>query len=446
MPINITIPHNFVPREYQLPALAKMDGPNGLKRAVTVWHRRAGKEKTWINFMAAKSVDRIGTYFYLFPTYAQAKKVLWDGKDGSGFPFMGHFPKEYRKSQNESELRLELINGSAIQLIGTDNIDSVVGSNPIGCVFSEYALQDPSVWDYIRPILRENGGWAVFDFTPRGKNHGYKLYEMAKDNPEWFAQILTVEDTFKIDNGVRRRVITDEDIDAERREGMSEEMIQQEYYCSFEGIQVGSYYGRELKNAEALGHYVRDLYDPSVQVETWWDIGVGDSTSIWFTQSVGHEVHVIDYLEASGEGIGYFARELQKKPYIYKSHNGPEDLNVREWGSAGRDMKPITRLASARQLGINFNLVPDVGLEDGINAARQFIARCWFDKVACARGLDALQSYHKEWNDKMMCFKSTPRHDWSSHGADAFRYLAVGHKTNVVQKKRAQAPLLGWCA
>ena len=330
-----------------------------------------------------------------------------------------------------------MTNGSAIQLIGTDNVDSIVGSNPVGCVFSEFALQDPSAWDYLRPILRENGGWACFDFTPRGKNHGYKLYQMAKDNPEWFAEILTVEHT---------KVLTPEQIDQERLEGMSEEMIQQEYYCSFEGVQVGSYYGHQLKNSETLGHFVRDLFDEGVPVETWWDIGVGDSTAIWFTQTVNQEVHVIDYLEASGEGIGYFAKELQKKPYIYATHNGPEDLNVREWGSSGSSGKPVTRLDAARRLGINFRIVPDVSLEDGINTTRNFISRCWFDKIKCERGLDALQSYHKEWNDKMKDYKSTPHHDWSSHGSDAFRYLAVGHRVKVLKRKPVMDINVGWCA
>ena len=432
---NVTIPHNFVPRWYQLPVLKWLDG--GGKRAVCVWHRRAGKEKTFINWMAAGAVDRVGTYFYFFPTYAQAKKVLWDGKDKSGFPFMDHFPKELRKSQNESELRIELLNGSAVQLIGTDNVDSIVGSNPIGCVFSEFALQDPTAWDYIRPILRENGGWACFDFTPRGKNHGWKLYEMAKANPEWFAQILTVDDT---------KVLSKEQIEQERLEGMSEEMIEQEYYCSFEGIQVGSYYGRELRNIEALGHFVKDLYDPGVSVETWFDIGVGDATAVWFTQTVNGEVHVVEYQEAEGEGIGYWAKELQKKPYVYHKHHGPKDLNVREWGTSGSGGKPITRLDAARKLGINFHIVAEVSLEDGINTARAFLARCWFDKAKCERGLDALWSYHKEYNEKMHTFKSTPMHDWASHGADAFRYLAVGHRVQVTKKKVVHDMNLGWCA
>jgi hypothetical protein len=242
------------------------------------------------------------------------------------------------------------------------------------------------------------------------------------------------------------KALTPEEIDKERLEGMSEEMIQQEYYCSFEGVQVGAYYGQQLKTIEALGHMVRDLYEPNFPVDTWWDIGVGDSTAIWFTQSVGREVHCVDYLEASGEGVGFFAKELQKKPYVYGAHNGPADLQVREWGNAA-DGKPMTRIDAARRLGIKFIIVPDVGLEDGIEVARSFLSRCWFDKEKCAKGLNALQSYHKAYDDKMKDFKSHPQHDWSSHGADAFRYLAVGHKVTVAKAKPKPLDIpIGWNA
>ena len=350
----------------------------------------------------------------MFPTYAQAKKVLWDGRDREGFPFMGHIPHQIVKTSNETELRKELVNGSAIQLIGTDNIDSVLGTNPIGCVFSEYAMQDPKAWDYMRPILRENGGWAIFDYTPRGKNHGYSLFRMAQSNPEWFAERLTVDDT---------KALTPADIDKERREGMSEELIQQEYYCSFEGVQFGAYYGKQLQQAESDGRIGKVSYETELGVETWWDLGIGDSTTIWFTQSVGREVRVIDYYEASGEGLPHYAKVLQSKPYIYSKHNAPHDIEVRELGS-GRSRKEI-----AQSLGIVFQVVPNVSVEDGIEAARAILSRCWFDREKCERGLNALASYHKSWDDKLKTWKSFPQHDWASHGADAFRYLAVGHKT-----------------
>jgi hypothetical protein len=384
-----------------------------------VWHRRAGKEKTFINYVARRAAcDRVGTYFYLFPTYTQAKKVLWDGRDREGFPFLAHFPREIVRKKNEAELRVELVNGSAIQLVGSDNIDSVLGTNPVGCVFSEYALQDPKAWDYMRPILRENGGWAIFDYTPRGKNHGFSLYQMARNNPDWFAEILTVADT---------KALSEDDINKERREGMSEELVQQEFYCSFEGVQFGAYFGKQLKDAEDDGRVTRVAYEPNIGVETWWDLGIGDSTAIWFTQSIGREIRVIDFYEASGEGFPHYAKKLQERPYVYSRHHAPHDIEVRELGS-GRSRKE-----TAASLGIVFDVVPNLALEDGIEAARSLIARCWFDQDRCERGLNALASYHKAYDDKARDWKSYPAHDWSSHAADAFRYLAVGHKTSPVK-------------
>ena len=232
----IAIPYKYEPREYQLPLFQAFD--NGYKRFVTVWHRRAGKDKSYINLVAKAMMQRVGVYYYFFPTYAQGKKIMWDGIDGSGFRFLNHFPKELIDGQpNSTEMKLRFKNGSLFQIVGADNIDSVVGTNPVGCVFSEYALQDPKGWDFVRPILRENGGWAAFNFTPRGKNHGFKLYNMARTNPDWFCQMLTIHDT---------GVLSEADIEAERASGMDEELIQQEYYCSFEAGMQGSYYSNQL--------------------------------------------------------------------------------------------------------------------------------------------------------------------------------------------------------
>ena len=427
---DVEVPHRFSPRPYQLPALQALD--SGVKRVIAIWHRRAGKEKTFLNYTVAAMLDRVGAYYYLFPTFTQAKRVLWDGRDREGFAFMDHFPNELVESRNSTELKVTLRNGSIFQLIGTDNIDSVVGANPVGCVFSEYALQDPKAWDYLRPILRENKGWAIFDYTPRGKNHGYTLYQMAKGNPDWFVSLLTVDDT---------KALTPADIDAERREGMDEDLIQQEYYCSFEGVQQGSYYGKQLALAEKEGRIGVVPAEPGVGVETWWDIGVGDSNAIWFTQSVGREVLVVDYMEASGEGISFYAKELQAKPYVYLTHNGPHDLSVREWGNPNGDGRPITRLASAKAQGIDFRIVPKVSVESGIDTARAFLAKCRFDRLKCQRGLDALSSYHKEYDERLRQFRSYPCHDWSSNGADAYRYLAVGHRMTIKLPEKYVAPV-----
>jgi len=196
----------------------------GVKRGVAVWHRRSGKDKSLINIMAAMMFKRKGTYFYFFPTFKQGRLILWNGMDRDGFPFLGHIPEEIRTTTRNQEMQIELKNGSVFQVIGTDDIDRVVGTNPVGCVFSEFALQKPEAWDFVRPILRENGGWALFNFTPRGLNHGWDIYQTSIERDDWYSELLTIRDT---------KILTDADMDKERAEGMSENLIRQEYYCDF---------------------------------------------------------------------------------------------------------------------------------------------------------------------------------------------------------------------
>jgi hypothetical protein len=413
----IQIPFNFKEREYQLPLLRAMD--SGTKRAVCVWHRRAGKDKTAVQINAKKMLERVGSYYYFFPEYNQGRKILWDGMDRNGFPFMSHFPKEIVAKKNDQEMQLTLKNGSIFQVIGTDKINAIVGTNPIGNTFSEYSIQNPQAWDFIRPILKENGGWALFLYTPRGKNHGFKLYEMARNNADWFAQKLTVDDT---------GIITPEMIQQERDEGMDEDLIQQEYYCSFSGVTVGSYYLKQLALAEKEGRIGNVPFVPNLLVDTWWDLGMDDATAIWFTQNVGKEIRVIDYLEDSGEGLEFYIKQLREKPYIYRDHFAPHDIKVRELGTGK------SRLETAGGLGIRFQVAPQLGLEDGINAVRNVLPQCWFDETKCARGLDCLRQYHKVYDEEMKCYKQRPEHDWSSHGADAFRTFAVAWKDEIQYK------------
>lgn len=386
-----------------------------------MWHRRSGKDKSDLNFTISKMYPenngRIGTYFHLFPTYAQAKKVIWDGIDKEGNKVMDHFPPPLVADKNETELQVTLTNGSIYQLIGTDKIDSIVGTNPVGCVFSEYALQNPKAWDLLRPILLENGGWASFNYTPRGNNHGKQLYEMAKENPNWYCSLLTVDDTRKDDGSP---VITPEMIQGERDEGMAEELIQQEYYCSFEGYQLGSYYSKQMLAAQKEGRISDVPWDPRVPVITLWDIGIGDTTAIWFVQRIGQRINVIDYYETSGEGVAYYAKFLKEKPYVYARHYWPHDGRNREFGTG------MVR----RDVGENLSLypidiVPRGDVDEGIEAVRNLLARCWFDQTKCWQGLNALKSYAKEWDVDRREFKNKPHHDWSSHGADALRTGAM---------------------
>jgi hypothetical protein len=383
----------------------------GGKRAVAVWHRRAGKDSTALNWTAAACHERVGTYWHMLPTQSQGRKTIWDGIDRAGRRMIDQaFPLALRTNTRQDEMKISLKCGSIWQVAGSDNYNSLIGSNPVGVVFSEYSVADPSAWDYIRPILAENGGWAIFIYTSRGRNHGAMLYEMARDNDNWFAQILTVDDTGILSPSV---------IQDERDSGMSDEMIDQEYYCSFQAAIVGAYYGKQMVQAEKEGRVTAVPYEPNVPVETWWDLGVGDSTAIWFVQRVNREIRVIDYHEMSGEGLPYYAKVLQDKGYVYGRHIGPHDIEVRELGTGK------SRRETAKALGITFQIAPNLPIDDGIDAVRAMLPRCWFDKVKCARIVEALKQYRKNWDEKNKVFQSHPCHDWTSHGADAGRYGAV---------------------
>jgi phage terminase large subunit len=419
MPTQITLPYNFTPRWYQLPVLKALD--KGYKRVVWVAHRRSGKDKTILNYIAKAMYERVGAYYYVFPTYKQAKKVIWNGMDKDGFKFTDHFPEALRKRTINDEMLIEMNNGSIFQLIGSDNIDSLVGSNPVGVVFSEWSLQNPQTWDYLSPILVENEGFAIFIYTPRGKNHGYTTLQMAQSFPEkWFALVTTVEDT----KAIPYAELAQQREEIIRRDG-NDAFYLQEYMCSFDVPINGAYYGSQMLIAENEGRITSVPYDMNTRVDTYWDLGMNDSMTIWFVQRAGREIHIIDYLENSGEGINFYIQELARKGYIYGDHYAPHDIKVRELGTGK------SRLEVASSLGINFELVPEIGVDDGIQAARNILNRCWFDKVKCEKGIDCLMSYHKQWDEKNQVFKNHPEHDWSSHGADSFRYFAVAYSDKV---------------
>lgn len=423
--MSLIIPHHFTPRTYQLDLMRAMD--SGIKRAITVWHRRAGKDKTLFNIIIKKAFERVGVYYYFFPEFAQGRRVIWDGIDGQGFAFRDHIPKELVKQAHVTDMKIQLVNGSIIQIIGTDKYDKVRGSNPVGCVFSEFAYQNPAAWDVVRPILGENGGWAVFNSTPFGKNHFHDLYQKAQINPKWYTAFITVEDSL---DEYGNRYVSEEVVEEDRLSGMSEEMIQQEYYCSFTANSQGFYYLDYLTQAEEDERIGNVPVYPEIPIDTWWDIGVGDSTSIWFTQAVGKEIHVIDYYENNSAGLEHYAKYLQSLGYVYGSHNFPHDMGVTEFGTGRSRIEVAEGLFKGQRL----NIIPKIGLEDGINAARVILPRCSFDQERCEKGLKALYNYHREWDDKSQTYKDKPKHDWSSHAADSFRYLSVGF---VTPKKRS---------
>lgn len=373
-----------------------------------------------MGWTAVSALQRPAVYWHMLPEYAQARKAIWTAVN----PHTGmrrideHFPLELRKTTREQTMEIEFKNGSLWQVVGSDSFDSLVGAGPAGVVFSEWSLANPRAWAMLRPMLAENGGWAIFPYTPRGKNHGWTLFESAKEDPDWFAQKLTVNDT---------GVFTQATLDAEKRELIRENgeddgqaLYEQEYLCSFNAANVGAYYARDIQRAEDDGR-IRSLpYDPALRVWTAWDLGYGDATAIWFAQLDGPNVRIIDYYEASGVGLEHYARALQEKRYVYEAHIFPHDA---EGGDVATGKKRIDVL---RGLGVNGRVLPRDAVDDGIQAVRRMLPKCWFDKDKCKQGLNALTSYTKEWDDDRKMFKPKPRHDWASHGADAFRYLAMG--------------------
>ncbi len=416
----ITLPYKFVPRWYQLPFFKAM--AQGIKRSILVHHRRAGKDCCAWNFTISEAYRKKGIYYYIFPTFAQGRKVLWDGMTNDGFRFLDFIPKELVLSSNNQEMKIRLKNGSLIQVLGSDKYDALMGTNPTGCIFSEYSLQNPNAWQFLRPILDVNKGWAIFVFTPRGQNHAKELFDNAKDpknKDTWFTQLLTVDDT---------GILTKKEIkDLQEKENVSEDMIQQEYYCSFTlGIQ-GSYYAKYLQEANDSGRVGTVPHDPQSRVYTAWDLGVGDSTCIIFYQLVGKEIRCIDYYENSGEGLPHYAKIVKDKSYIYGGHYAPHDLASREMSHG------LSRREVAASLGLNMTVLPTLKLtkEEAIECVRGRFHRCWFDQVKCKRLLLCLENYRKEWNDKLNVYAEKPRHDWASHGADAFSYLCHAVKLNV---------------
>ena len=426
-----------MPRDYQRPFWNYFE--NGGKRGVAIWHRRAGKDDVCLHLAACSMVDHPAAYWHMLPEASQARKAVWNAVN----PHTGvrrideAFPLELRANTQEHEMFIRFKNGSTWQVIGSDNYNSLVGSPPYGVVFSEWALAKPGAWAYLRPILAENGGWAAFITTSRGNNHAKNTYDLGMDSPEWFAEKLRADQT---------SVFSREQLENELKEYISDygtdegtALFEQEYMCSFDSAVFGSYYGKFLKKVTDENRITSVPYDPAVKVETWWDLGIGDAMSIIFTQSVANEIRVIDYVESEGEGLPYYAKLLQDKGYIYGKHHAPHDIEVRELGSGK------SRKETALALGIRFETVPRLSVDDGIQAARNILTFCWFDKTNTKDLVTALKEYHKEFDEKRKVFKNTPCHDWSSHAADAFRYLAVGHKkAKTPVKQRPQPQQSSW--
>lgn len=413
----VNLPYNFRPRMYQYPLLAALD--SGCKRACAVWSRRSGKDVTVLNWVIKELYLEKKTAFYCLPTFAQARRVIWDSINNEGFKLIDHFPAEIIKAKNVAEMKITLTNGSVFQLIGSDQYDRLVGTNPKIVVFSEAALSDSRAWDYIKPILAANDGVAIFISTPRGKNWFFDLYQMALKSDDWFCEKLTNEDT---------RVVSKEQIERERAEGMSDELIAQEFACSFDRGVDGTYYGRLMSKAWDDNRITSVPYDTSLDVNTSWDLGVGDATAIWFWQETpGGEVHFIDFYENNGESLSHYISVLREKDYLYGKHFFPHDIKARELGTGS------SREEMLRKLGIKPSVVAKNAVDDGIQAVRSVLPRCWFDKNKCAVGIKHLENYRKHFSDKLKVYMDRPLHDEHSDAADSMRYAC----SSIIKPKRS---------
>lgn len=392
----------YQPRQLQLYIHGKLKRFN-----VLVCHRRFGKTVLCINELIDKCLkDQKPNprYAYFAPFYAQAKKVAWD------------YLKMYTRAipgttYNEQELRADLPGGRRIYIAGADNPDAHRGIYLDGCVLDEYAQMHPLVWsEVIRPALSDRQGFAIFIGTPKGRNNFYTMFEAAKKDPNWFAAVFKASET---------GIVPQEELDAIKRE-IGEEAYNQEFECSFDAAVKGTYYSQYMADAAAGGRIRSVPYDPSLGVITAWDLGIGDATAIWFAQRIFREVRLIDYMEIDGKGIPEIVRALKAKPYIYTTHLLPHDASARELGT-GKSRQEVLR-----SLGIIADIVPKLKVDDGIQAVRNLLPLCWFDEEKTHQGLECLREYRRAWDFKLNMFQNKPLHNEFSHGADAFRMLAIG--------------------
>lgn len=380
----------------------------GLKRfSVLVCHRRFGKTVLCLNELIDRCLRNqlpMPRYGYMAPLLSQGKKIAWD------------YLKAYTRmipgvTYNEQELRADLPGGRRIYIIGADNPDAHRGTYFDGLVLDEYAQMNPIVWsEVLRPTLSDRKGFAIFIGTPKGRNAFYDLYEMAKKSPHWYTAIFKASETGIIDQP---------ELDMLKME-MGEDAYEQEYQCSFTANVKGTYYGEQMGKVESDGRIISAPYDPSVGVITAWDLGIGDSTAIWFAQRVYREVRLIDYLEVDGLAIPDIVKRLREKPYPYTTHLLPHDAAARELGTGK------SRVETLASHGVRADVLPRQSVDDGIQAARNMLALCYFDAVNCARGIECLREYRRDWDEKTQMFKNKPLHNQYSHGADAFRMLAMG--------------------
>lgn len=423
---DLAIDGGFNPRPYQVPYMAAMDA--GCKFACWVMHRRGGKDRTALAQACKDAFKRVGLYWHCLPTLRQGRKVVWDNITSEGRNLVQQtFPRELVKRRHEDEMKLELVNGSIVQVVGADNFDALVGSSPVHVTFSEWALTDPRSYDYVRPILRENNGSVSFIFTPRGYNHGWKTLQVAKRLPGAFVSVMTIEDT---------GVLTEDDIALERAMDMPAELIAQEYYCDFSVANVGAIVGRYITAAEREGRITPDaVHAPGTRVVVSCDLGYRDAAAFWWWQIGPDGFDLISYDEDSGLDAPEWIDRIKGHGYPIDHVYLPHDARAKTMATRHT---VVEQFAQAFQCSI----VPRSTLQDRINAARIVIPRCRFHPDETARGLEVLRSWSFKYDEERKVFSSEPDHNWASHGGDAFSYGAQMVREILRETARSQERVL----
>ena len=396
---------------------------------IAVSHRRAGKTVACVNELVMGAMECLlphARYAYIAPQLGQAKDIAWS------------YLKEYSAfiagiEVNESELWVRFPGAGQVRIYGADNPDRLRGIYLDGVVLDEVGDMDPGLWSkVIRPALSDRNGWACFIGTPKGRNHFQRMWADAENDPDWTRLTLKASETKLLD---AREL-------ADARKAMSDDDYAQEYECSFDAAVRGAYYARELNQAEAAGRIGAVPHEPALPVHTAWDLGMRDSTVIWFVQVCGGETRIIDVIKGEGVGLEWYANALKERPalhgrvgnWVWGEHYLPHDVEVREL-SYGK-----SRLERLAELGIGATVCPNLPPEDGIQAVRLLLANCWFDAERCRAGIEALRMYRRKFDEKRQEFEANPHHDWTSHYADALRYFAVGHRERVPMRPWRRNP------
>jgi phage terminase large subunit len=437
--MNISLPNDFQPREYQIPFMRFMD--NGGRRSMIVWHRRSGKDLTALHQTCKMMHQRKGVYWHIYPTFQQARKAIWEGFTKAEKRIMENVfpgfldPKRKGsivKRKDEQQMMIELKCGSIWRLMGSDKIE-VVGAGPVGVVFSEYAVGSPQAARMISPMLRENEGWEVYITTPRGFNHAKELYDSAIKDPNWFTDLKGIYETRAYD--------PDQTVAEERAKGIPDALIRQEYFCDWTAALAGAVWGDQIDEISKNGGL--NEYDHGFdQIFTSWDIGYTDSTAIWFWRINGAGVDVIDFYESHGKPLSHYFDVIDRKPYRYVKHWLPHDARQQTLASGVNVLNQCLKHWPG-QVAID----PDLDLVDGIQAGRWLLQQGIRFHPRCRDGIDAIRQYHYEYDEDKKDYSPRPAHDWSSHAADAFRYMATVVKvsellTRKTETKKVEEPVL----